>query len=101
MDGATEGETVGAVGSPENDREPVEKTAESNLDVDPAHSTPSPLSDSEDKGKIDNCVDDSGAPAAIEAVGVVNDNEEESGFEDNNDEADDDSRCVHSLVSTF
>jgi len=65
-----------------------------NVHVDPAHSTPSPLSDSEDKDKIDNCVDDSGAPAAIEAAGVVNDNEEESGFEDNNDEADDDSSSV-------
>ena len=82
----------------------MEKTPDSNVDVVPAHSTSSPLSDSEDKDKIDNCVDDSGAPPAVieeAAGGAVNDNEEESGFEDNNEEIDDDSRCAHSLLSTF
>ena len=95
MDGATEGDTVGAEGALGNDREPVEETPESN--VDPEHSALSPLSVSGDKDNIDNSLDDSGVPEAIEAAGVVNDNEEESGFEDNNDEADDDSRCAHYL----
>ena len=99
VDGATEGDTVGAVGALENAREPVEETPESN--VDPEHSALSLPSDSEDKDKNDYSSGDIGVPEAIEAAGVVNDNEEESGFEDNNDEADDDSRCAHYLLSAF